>query len=182
MNVGPPTRMRPSRLGAALVAVLLLGSGCALLPRRGPKPDAPPPAPVPAKDAAPRDFRVVVSSEGALNPHCDYRLEVAPDGTVTYDVHHRGTRPSDRRGKVPLGEGGMEALWNSVDAGGFFALPDRFQPRPDGMERGIVTFTVTANGKSATVVADRAGQRTLDQMLRVLFSYLPRGVFQPPTE
>jgi hypothetical protein len=182
MPTGEPSTVLRRIATCALVVLaslaLFASTGCGLRKTKGTE-GTPPVPKTPTEEPLPRDFRLVIESEGALNPHCDFRIEIEPSGDVQYDVRHRGTRLSDRRGRSKLLAGGLDAAWKTVLRGDFYALPARFEPRPDGMERGVVTYTVTARGRRHTVVADRTGHRTLDQLLRILYAYVPQEVFQP---
>lgn len=171
----PRKAHRAALLAAAFAGALALPS-CSLLPwtRPAPVPVPSPVAPVPA------DFRLEARCRDSRNPHCDYEIVVASDGTVAYDIRHRGARPSERRGATRLRDGGIRALWDSVNGGGIMALPGRIAPTAEGAEQGELTLRLRGGGKSATVILDHARHRATDHLLSVLYYYVPPEVFRAP--
>ncbi len=176
-----PRRLSPITLPPrALLLVLLLPAlsltSCTLVRSVLP----PRPATDPVSASVPADFRLEVRCAGARNPHCDYRLVVTGDGAVSYDVSHHGARPADRRGGTRLKDGGLRALWESVNGADFQSLPARIAPTPDGSEQGELTIDVAGGRRDVRVVVDHARHRSTDHLLSVLYYYVPQEVFRVP--
>ncbi len=158
-------------IGASLAAALL--AACASAP-----PPLDPSGPVPP------DFLLEVASEGAENPHCDFRVALSADGEFDYEVRHRGTAPADRRGRTRLDAPGLRAVWAAVARSGVFSLPPRIEPRagtrdPWAAERGEVSYGVRAAGRGAAVTTVHAQERGLEGVLAALFAAAP-AVFTAP--
>jgi len=130
----------------------------------------------------PRDFHISLRSAGASNPHCDFEIEIDARGLVTYAVHHRGIRPSDRRGELSLSGEDLAFIGRSVEASGLFDLPAFLGPEEGQEERGTVVYEARSLGRRAAVTADRAGTAGLDAVLRAVYAAVPVRIWRTAEE
>ena len=103
-------------------------------------------------------------------------------GRVLYAIDHHGQKVGDRRGEERIDPAAVRDLWTTVASSGIFTGPTALPAQEGQEERGLVRFTVTAGGRRAEVLADRAGTPGLDAVLRAVHRSVPWRAWQIPGE
>ena len=130
--------------------------------------------------APPYDFVLQIRSRGATNPHCDYEVSLDATGRLAYAVEHLGRRMGDRRGETRVEAEAVRFVWRAVASSGVFESPAALPPQEGQDERGEVLYRVTAAGRKAEVLADRAGTPGLDRILAAVHRVVPWSAWQVP--
>lgn len=157
--------MRPRAPDILLLAFAILPA-CAS--DRGLPPDPPP------------DFLLVVEGRDATDPPCDFSLALAADGTLRYDVRHRGEKPTDRRGAFETDPAAARAVWDALLASGILSKREFRLAEVDGRGGGRVAYSLTAGGRTKRVVVDGGSDPELDAVLQALLAAAPPRLLLPP--